>query len=180
MLRKLSNIKKSSSNSIYPLHVNLIKNTATILNSTILKIYDKTIENSTYPEILKTTILLPIFKKGNRSDISNYRPIALLNWLSKTYENILHNQLNYYLQNNKIINENHNGFQSKKSTKDAIFHILVKIQESLLKGKQVCAIFIDLQKAFDTINHNILLRKLQLIGLKGGDLKLMHSYLKDR
>jgi hypothetical protein len=113
------------------------------------------IQNGKWPSRLKLQVLRPIFKKGCKTNMDNYRPIALLSVINKIIEKFFADQIKYHLESNKIINPNQFGFQKKKGTNEALKKVSEEISEAMEYGKHIGGIFIDLQKAFDTLNRNI-------------------------
>ena len=107
---------------------------------------------------LKIARVTPIYKKGLRDDISNYRPISLLSVFNKIIETIMYNRLVKFLEENKLLFSNQFGFRSSHSTTHAIVLIVDKIQRAIERKEFSCGIFLDLSKAFDTVNHTILLK----------------------
>ena len=136
-----------------------------------------------FPDCLKVAVVIPIFKnKGQKSDISNYRPIALLPFLSKIIERCIFDRLTTYASLCNIITPTQFGFMKGKSTHDAISLINEKIYDTFNIGNGAfhVNIFIDFQKAFDTIDHSILLTKLSMYGINGIFLELIKNYLTNR
>jgi len=111
---------------------------------------------------------------------SNYRPISVLPIISKLLEKLMHSRLSNFFDKNDTIFKHQFGFQNKKSTEYAILDIYSIIIEALEKKKIPCCIFLDFAKAFDTVNHNILLQKLKYYGIRGRCLKWLESYLQNR
>ena len=144
------------------------------------KIFNMSILTGVHPDQLKQAHVIPIFKKGSRLLISNYRPISLLSNLNKIFEKILHKRMFTYLDKYNLLYDLQFGFRAKYSTSHALIHMTEKIRQALDAGKVTCGIFIDLQKAFDTVNHNILLKKLHHYGFRGIINKWFQSYLSDR
>ena len=152
------------------------KTTAELLT----KITNSIIQNCLWPKKLKISVVRPIYKKGKKNVCDNYRPVALLPALNKPIEKFFANQLNNFLEKNSIIIKEQYGFQKGKGTVDALKEINEKITDALSSGKKVGAIFIDLQKAFDTVNRSKLLNKLVQIGIEEKFVKIMGSYLEKR
>ena len=126
------------------------------------------------------TKVTPILKKGSKSDLNNYRPISVLPIVSKLFEKIIYQQPYDYLDKNKLLNTYQSGFRSLHSTMTALLETTnnwsINIDNGLLNG----VVYIDLKKAFDTIDHAILLRKLANYGLDLGSLRFFASYLVNR
>ena len=123
---------------------------------------------------------LVIHKNGSIQDMNNYCPISLLSIFDKIMEKIMHERLYKFLELNNILYSKQFGFRKNNSTIDALIKITDKIRESVDKGKYGCGIFIDLCKAFDTVNHNILLLKMEHYGVRGPSLQWFRSYLSER
>ena len=119
-----------------------------------------------YPELLKVVKVIPIHKGGSTQDVNNYRPISLLSIFDKIIEKIVHKNL----LEAHILFDNQFGFSKNNSTTHALIQITELIKKSIDKGKYGCGIFIDLRKAFDTVNHEILLTKLEHYGIRGNML----------
>ena len=124
--------------------------------------------------------IIPIFKNGNPLSLDNYRPISLLSAFSKVLEKIICNRLVVFLEANNLINKNQFGFRKKHSTSHPIIHLLNKVTEASNKRKVSLAIFCDLRKAFDTVDKEILLKKMQKCGITNLELNWFRSYLDDR
>ena len=128
-------------------------------------------------KIAKVTL---IYKAGDNSDVSNYRPISVLPCFSKILERLMYSRLNKYLKENSILYEKQFGFQSGYSTYDAIVQLVDKIFDSFEKELFTLGVFIDLSKAFDTVDHSILLKKLKFYGITDKNLACFESYLSNR
>ena len=122
----------------------------------------------------------PLHKKESKLNYLNYRPISLLSVFSKIYEKLLYTRIYSYLDKKDLIYSKQFGFRSKHSTNHAIISITEYIRKLLDDGQYVCGIFVDLEKAFDTVNHNLLCEKLEYYGLRGNTNKLIKSYLSNR
>ena len=116
----------------------------------------------------------------HKSNVNSYRPISLLPALGKLLEKIIFVRMMTFLQDKNILSEKQFGFRPKFSTEYAILDIYEKMLKNLDSNLISCAIFLDLAKAFDTVDHDILLRKLEKYGIRGSTLKLFESYLKNR
>ena len=144
------------------------------------KIYNICIVTGKQPDKLKLAHALPIFKKGSRLLVSNYRPISLLSNLNKILEKIMHKRIYAFLEKYELLYSLQFGFRSKYSTSHALIHMTEAIRSALDSGFVTCGIFVDFQKAFDTVNHEILLKKLENYGFRGVINDWFRSYLSDR
>ena len=157
-----------------------IKMSGSVKAPVLTNIFNACISTGYFPKVLKTAEVLPIFKKGERELCSNYRPISILNPFAKLFEKCLLGQLNNYFVSNNLINPNQYGFKKNCSTNKAVLDIYNKLLDSMDKKLITCSIFLDLKKAYDTINHTILIKKLEKYGIRGLPLQLLASYLTDR
>jgi hypothetical protein len=121
----------------------------------------------------------PVFKKGDKMNLTNYRPISLLTSFSKVLEKALYSRLTEYFYN-KLLVANQYGFQKGQTTDDAILKLINDILDVLNNKMKTDSFFCDLQKAFDTVNHELLLDKLKYYGIKGKAKTLVESYLRGR
>ena len=129
----------------------------------------------TFPEQLKSAVVTRIFKKGDRKKWSNYGPIANLPIQSKIIEKVNRIRFNNFLSKFNINNPIQFCFQSGKSTEQAIIRLQVSLYDGINQNKSVIAFFVYYKKAFDTINHEIVMKKLELLGIRGGALNLIKS-----
>ena len=123
-----------------------------------------------FPSCLKTAMVIPVYKKGSKLELNNYRPISLLSNLDKIFEKIVYKRVYGFLDANNVLYKKQFGFRKNYSTAHALLSISQKIMDALDKGKYACGVFIDLQKAFDTVDHKILLKKLSYYGIRGNTL----------
>ena len=124
--------------------------------------------------------VIPIFKQGPRSSCGNYRPISVLSALSKVFERCILNQLIFYCLTENILVSNQYGFRSGYNTTDCLVDLIDEITKALDDEKYAVSIFLDLSKAFDTVNHSISLSKLDLYGIRGDENQWFRSYLSKR
>ena len=144
------------------------------------KLVNLSFQQGVFPDVLKTAEVIPIHKKGSKLDHGNYRPISLLSIFSKIFEKSIYVRIFNYLVKHKLIYNKQFGFRASYSTNHALISITEKIKSFLDTGHFVCGIFIDLEKAFDTVNHKILCDKLNYYGLRGKSNQLIRSYLANR
>ena len=138
------------------------------------------IMNGTFPAMLKTALITPIYKTGSRSLFSNYRPISVLPVISKILESVIYNQLLVFLTENEILFDYQFGFRASHSTYMPICLLHDLITSNLVNGYSTAGIYLDLARAFDTVNTKIFLSKLSKYGIRGNALALFSSYLHDR
>ena len=144
------------------------------------KIINMSFEVSIFPDFLKVAKIIPLHKKDSKLNYKNYRPISLLSVFSKIFEKTIYKRMYAYLEKKNLIYHKQYGFRSNYSTNHALTNLTEYIKSSLDDKKYVCGIFVDLEKAFDTVNHDILIKKLYHYGFRGGFNNLMRSYLENR
>ena len=132
------------------------------------------------PTILKIGKIYPIYKKQNKTEVTNYRPISLLSNISKIMEKMVHNRLYMFLEQNNALYDFQFGFRNNHSTNHALIEITEQIRNACDKNLYTCGVYLDLQKAFDTVNHEILLKKLEYYGIKGTSYNWFQSFLCGR
>ena len=158
----------------------MIKKEKLRIGSLIIVLINETITSGTFPDVLKKAKVIPIFKKGDPSNLNNYRPISLLPVLSKILEKVINHQITEKLNELHLIDDDQYGFRPGHSTEDAVLKFIDHIEKAKLSHKYVISIHIDVSKAFDSCNHDIIKQKLKKIGLNLNSLNLMTSYLQDR
>ena len=146
----------------------------------IEKLINLSFETGIFPDALKLTRIIPVFKNGDSLQCNNYRPISLTSNISKIMEKLAHQRLYLFLENNNVLYDKQFRFRNKHSPNHALIEITEKIRQALDKRQFICCIFIDLQKAFDTVNHDILLDKLNYYGIKGIPNMWFETFLKER
>ena len=132
-------------------------------------------QSGIFPNKLKVAKISPVFKKDDRCNLSNYRPISVLTVFSKLYEKLMYNNLYSHFSSNRLLYKRQFGFPSNCSTEHAIVDLVNHLKMSLDKNLYSIGVFLDLSKAFDTVNHEILLAKLKYYGVN----KLTHSWITD-
>jgi len=145
----------------------ILKISAPYVLSPLTYIFNKILSTGIFPERLKFSEVRPLFKNGDITEFSNYRPISLLTSFSKIIEKIIYKRLYSYLNDNNILVDDQYGFREKLSTKMAIYTLLNNVLSSLGRKNLVGGLFCDLQKGSDCVNHEILLAKMKFYGISG-------------
>ena len=158
----------------------LLKEVIDVIVSPITHVFNLSIVHGVVPLCMKIAKVVPIFKKGNSHEVGNYRPISLLTGFSKILEKIISVRFVKFLKINNILAPEQFGFREKHTTSHALLHFIDKISSAKDHGLHTVGIFLDYSKAFDTIDHNILLYKLSFYGIRGKALEWFRSYLSDR
>ena len=175
----INNMKnKSCPITTYP--VRALKVVADLISPVISVNINNSIDNGIFPDSLKVARVVPLHKGGIESHINNYRPVSILPLISKIFERAVFNRLSSFLSKYNLISKNQYGFRTGKSTTTAITDLLNYVYSELDKGNVVVSIFLDFRKAFDCINHDILLTKLEKFGVRGSPLDWFKSYLSNR
>jgi len=158
----------------------LILEVALFIIPTLCYIFNLSLSSGIFPSALKIAKIIPIFKKGSHSVLGNYRPISLLKIFGKILEHIVSTRVNSYFTKFHLFYDLQFGFRPKHSTKLALLNTVDDILTSLDNNNYVAGIFFDLSKAFDSINHTILVKKLEHYGIRGLMLNWFKSYLAGR
>ena len=146
----------------------------------ITHVMNLSIINGVVPNELKVAKVVPIYKSGDRRLIDNYRPVSVLPCFSKILEKLMYNRISNFIHKHNLLNEYQFGFRQKRSTNQALIVLLDKITAALDNGDIVLGVFLDFSKAFDTVDHQILLNKMYKYGIRGIAFKWMESYLSNR
>ena len=146
----------------------------------LTQIINLSIVTSKFPDLCKIAKLIALFKKGSRTEAKNYRPISLLPLLSKLFEKVIHIQTEKFLNSNDILYTYQSGFRPRHSTESCLTHLVDRFLEGCDRGLHTGMILIDLQKAFDTINYDILLEKMEHINFSPETICWFKSYISNR
>ena len=181
--RLINNLPTKHSAGVDGISSVMLKNINSIIAPALSIAINQSLHSGVFPSHLKIAKVIPLYKnKGSPNNFGDYRPISLLNVISKIYERAVYNQLYEYLTLHNLLFSSQYGFRTKHSTEDAAIELVDGITEQLDRDPydQVLGVFLDLSKAFDTIDHNILFKKLEHYGITGAPLQWLRSYITDR
>ena len=176
IIDKLKN--KSCNIDFYPAKV--LKHINLIISPILANLINRSLVEGTYPKSFKKARVIPLHKSKCKDDLNNYRPISILPILGKIFERVVYNQLYYFLEKYKLLHHNQYGFRKNRSTIQAIMDQLDFVYNNLDQGSAVISIFMDFSKAFDCLDHELLLKKLNHYGIRGITYQWFKSYLTDR
>ena len=158
---EIMTIQLNKAHGLYSFPTRILRSAKHIISQPLSMLINKSIEYGTYPSKLKLAKVIPIYKSGDESDPSNYRPISLLSIFNRIFEKMMYNRLKSFIEKCNILHDSQYGFREKRSTEHAILDIINEIETNMDKKLYSCGVFIDLQKAFDTVNHSIYIKKIK-------------------
>ena len=180
IVKILKSISVKKSCDIYDISPIFLKQAAQPIAQLIAILFNRSIQDGIFPEKLKTAKVIPLHKGGSSLSLSNYRPISLLPIFSKIFEKLAYYRIIEFIERHNILSKNQFGFQKNKSTELAVSSIVSRISKANENKKSSYCIFLDFAKAFDTVNHNILLEKLKYYGFRNQEFSWLESYLTNR
>ena len=160
--------------------VNLLKNTIEYLAAPLSFVVNKCFEQGYFPDQLKIARVVPVHKREDINQPSNYRPISILPAVSKVFEALLKTRINGYIESLSLLSDDQHGFRGGRSTITAMTEIVQYICNAMDETEEIQLCCVDLSKAFDCVSHQILCNKLSYYGIRGPVLELLSSYLQDR
>ena len=176
----INKLESSKATGLDGLSPRVLKMTASLISPSIAMLINKSIKTGTFPFQLKQAKVHPIFKGGTKSDPSNYRPISILPTVSKIFEKHINKHLMGYLNKHKLLHESQSGFRHKHSCQTAFIKLIDSWAECIDRGDLIGALFLDFRKAFDLVDHSILIKKLSIYKFSSSAIQWFKSYLNNR
>lgn len=180
LLLCIKNLKNTSSTDIYGISSKVLKFAADYIVEPLTILINRCITHGIFPDCLKIAKVVAVHKKGDKTNLNNYRPISVLPVFSKVFETVLKNRMVNFFERNDVFDCKQFGFRKNRSTTMAIHELVNNILEGFENGLFTSATAVDLTKAFDCVNHDFLLNKLNFYGIRGVANDLMRSYLGSR
>ena len=171
---------KDNGGGVYKVSTLVLKDVKSTISNILSIIFNLCIEHGYFPEELKIGCISPVFKKGDKTIISSYRPICSLSPFSKIFERIIYDRMINFIEKNKIFSKSQFGFRKNVSTETALINFIDFVHKGLTDKQNVGAVFMDLSKAFDVMNHDILENKLKHYGFRGNFLNLIMNFTRNR
>ena len=176
----IDNLKNNTSPGLDGINSYIIKISAITVVPILVKLFNMCMSIGSFPDALKIACIVPLHKGGDRTESSNYRPISVLPVIGKLFEKVIKKRFVKFLDKYKLITPHQFGFRKGYSTELAVAEIQNMLLSNLDSNKLSCTIFLDLAKAFDTVDHALLQKKLENHRIRGYALALMKSYLSNR
>ena len=180
VLEIINNLASKNSSGIDGISSIMLKKCANIVSPFLATGFNKCIEEGVFPDDSKISRIFPLFKEGDNNDFGNYRPISLLSVIAKVFERIIYLRLIDYFERFKLLSDKQFGFRSKLSTINAALNLTEEIRDVKEQRQDPYLVLLDLKKAFDTVDHDILMSKLNSYGIRGVCYNLLRSYLSNR
>ena len=176
----IANLPNKSSSGHDRINNTLLKQLSSSISYLLMIIFNQSMSTGTFPDLMKLAEVIPLYKGKEKDMVVNYRPISLLITISKVLKKIAYHWVYNYLDKNDILYDSQYGFRNRRSCEQAITEFIGQILQAKEEGKSSASIFPDLSKAFDTLNHEVLLCKLDRYWVRGITNKWFSSYLTDR
>ncbi|KAI8482827.1 hypothetical protein Bbelb_394890 [Branchiostoma belcheri] len=180
VMNELQRLKTKKATGLDKIPAKLLKDSSPVIAKPLTHIFNLSLASGEVPSEWKEAQISPVHKSGNCADVGNYRPVSVLSVTSKVMERLVCNQVTRYLTRCKLLTSHQSGFRRHHSTATAVQKIVEDITSGFNGSKVTVALFLDLRKAFDTVNHDILLGKLKKLGFDSGAMDWFSSYLSER
>ena len=171
---------KDNGGWVYKISTLVLKEVKSTISNILATIFNLCIEYGYFPDELKLGCISPVYKKGDKTTISSYRPICSLSPFSKIFERIIYDRMIHFIDKNKIFSKSQFSFRKNVSTETALINFIDFVHKGLTDKQNVGAVFMDLSKAFDVMNHDILEVKLKHYGFRGNILNLIMNFTRNR
>ena len=171
---------KDNGVGVHTISNSMLKYVSNELSPILAQIIDISINQGYFPTELKKGCITPIFKNGNKTVVSNYRPVCSLSPFSKIIEKVVYNKMIKFIDKYSILTKEQYGFRKNMGTDTALVNYIDSIINNLNNNKFTVSVFMDLSKAFDVLNHKILKSKLEHYGFRNNFLQFLMSFVKDR
>ena len=180
VLKVVNQCKSKKSCDYNGVNMSTLKNVFSGLVKPFTFICNNSFKEGTFPEKMKIAKIVPLYKSGEKDIFTNYRPVSLLSQFSKILEKLFNSRLEKFIDLHHILSDSQFGFRKNHSTNLALLELMEQITDSFENKKTTIGTFIDLSKAFDTIDHKLLFKKLEFYGIRGTPLEWLKSYLLNR
>ncbi len=170
--------KNKTSTDCNGIDMSLIKQVIEGVSKPLAHICNLSFQTGTFPNQMKIAKVIPVYKTGSKHNFTNYRPVSILPQLSKIMEKLFNNRMDAFLEKHKLLSESQYGFRVNRSTSQAIMESIEEITDAIDNKKHAIGVFINLKKAFDTMNHNKLFNKLGKYGIRGLVLDWVKSFFE--
>ena len=175
----VKSMKNSAAGSDF-FSVRILRSVFSIISGHLLYLINSCFKSGVYPDCLKSAHVVPLFKSGDKNDMNNYRPISMLPIISRLFEKLIYVRMVDFLNKNSYFHPTQFGFRHGMSTEQALLFLTTFVNDSLDAGLKVASIFLDIMKAFDSVDHSVLLSKLEHAGIRGNFHSLILSFLSGR
>ena len=180
MIEAMNELNPNSSAPDGDIPAKILKNCRASLSQALVILWSNSIDKGIIPDQLKKQFIAPVFKKGAKTDPANYRPVSLTSHVIKVFERVIRKQLVHFLESNDLISAKQHGFRKGRSCLTQLLSHVDNILQNNINDLETDVIYLDYAKAFDKVDHAILLHKLSLYGIKGKLLQWLKQFLENR
>lgn len=176
----INTLKNNSASGPDGISVRFVKVCHRYIVGPLIHIINLCFEKGHIPKAWKESVVTPVYKSGTKSSITNYRPISVINNFAKVFEKCLKQRLTKFLDKHNILTNTQFGFRQNMSTSNAVSELIKKVVYNINDDRKCLVVFLDLAKAFDTVDHGLLMRRLEIIGIRGCAFDVFADYLRNR